>query len=327
MTSTSSIVVTSTDQPLELKDSSSSSVADSWQSDNEFLNNFDLHKYSADASMDMLFEEFCTQIDSSDEKDVQPVKEASSDLAQPSSSGVLDSTMKVPSDLSAETTPKLSIPTCPVATGVVDNEGVCESESLPNILEASVSRVLDETACESESLSKDSEESEVADDEAIVSKPSEVETEQLNTTISVQHLPELVVIDLTESSGEESTPSVTLRKVQKDQNLSSSKSSITSSKKRKRCEASNSTSTSESQDDLSPTGRRTRPKTSFRKHLSNENVFLTSSVEDIEELLEENEQEMALVERKRVRLIALKKKFLAWGAHDQKVTREWEGIV
>ncbi|KAJ8058485.1 hypothetical protein OCU04_012673 [Sclerotinia nivalis] len=185
--------------------------------------------------------------------------------------------------------------------------------------------MLDGTACESVPLSKDSETSEVVDDDALGSKPSEVEIEQ--SIIHVQHPLDLVVIDLTESSGEESAPSVTLRKVQKDQNLPSSKSSITSSKKRKHSEASNSISTSESQDNISPTGRRTRPKTSFRKHLSDENIFMSSLVEDIEELLEENKQEMALVEKKRVRLIALKKKFLAWGAHNQKVTREWEGIV
>ncbi|TGO80859.1 hypothetical protein BPOR_1611g00010 [Botrytis porri] len=283
MIPTSSIVMTSTGQPLELNDSSSnSSITDSWQSDNEFLDNFDLHKYSADT-----------------------MKETSPNLAQPSTSGVLDSIMKVPSDLSAETPSKLSVPTCPVATGIVDNEGVWESVPLTNLLEAPVLRVLDETACEPEALSKDSEASEVVDNEAIVSKPCEVETEQLTTTISVQHPSELIVIDLTDSSDEESAPPVTLRKVQKDQKLTAS----------------------QSQENTSPAGRRTRPKTSSRKHLSDENVFLTSSVQDIEEMLQENKREMALVERKRARLVALKNKFLAWGVHDQKVTREWEGTV
>ncbi|KAF7909769.1 uncharacterized protein EAF01_003487 [Botrytis porri] len=301
MIPTSSIVMTSTGQPLELNDSSSnSSITDSWQSDNEFLDNFDLHKYSADTK-------------------------TSPNLAQPSTSGVLDSIMKVPSDLSAETPSKLSVPTCPVATGIVDNEGVWESVPLTNLLEAPVLRVLDETACEPEALSKDSEASEVVDNEAIVSKPCEVETEQLTTTISVQHPSELIVIDLTDSSDEESAPPVTLRKVQKDQKLSSSTDSTTSSSKKR--ERSNSTSPSQSQENTSPAGRRTRPKTSSRKHLSDENVFLTSSVQDIEEMLQENKREMALVERKRARLVALKNKFLAWGVHDQKVTREWEGTV
>ncbi|KAJ8058484.1 hypothetical protein OCU04_012672 [Sclerotinia nivalis] len=95
MTSTSSIVMTSIDQPLELKDNNNN-VADSWQSDNEFSDNFDFDKYYADASMDISYEEFCSQIDSFDEEDIQSVKEASPNLAQPSTSGVLDSIMKVP---------------------------------------------------------------------------------------------------------------------------------------------------------------------------------------------------------------------------------------
>ncbi|KAJ8062023.1 hypothetical protein OCU04_009804 [Sclerotinia nivalis] len=315
--------MTSIDQRLEPKDNNNN-LADSGQSDNELLENFDFDKYFADTSMDMLYKGFCSHIEFFDEENVQPVKEESPDLAQPSTPSVLDSIMKVPSDLSAETPSKLSVPICPVATGIVDDEGVCESKPFPNLLEAPISGVLDGTAHESVLVSKDSETSEVVDDKAIVFKPSEVKTEQ--STIYVQQPLDLVTIDLTESNSKESAPSVTLEKVQKNQNLPSSieSSTILSSKNRKLSEAYNSVSTSESQDNVSPISRHTKRKTSFRKHLSDENVFLRSSVEDIDELLEENRQEITLMEKKRVRLIALKDKFLGWGAHDQKVTGEWE---
>ncbi|APA11281.1 predicted protein [Sclerotinia sclerotiorum 1980 UF-70] len=203
----------------------------------------------------------------------------------------------------------------PETSELVDDEAIV---SKPSEVET-----MDGTACESEPLSKDSEISEVVDDEAIASKPSEVKTKE--STIHVQHPLDPVVIDLTESSDEELAPSVTTRKVQNDQSPSSSKSStISLNKKRKHSEAS-SISTSESQDNVLPTGRCTRRKTSSRKHLSDENVFLDSSVEDIEKLLE-NRQEMALAENTRVGLIELKNKFLAWGAHDQRVTGEWEEV-
>ncbi|CAD6446224.1 95d95aeb-11f1-4b80-b453-7b6df90e5612 [Sclerotinia trifoliorum] len=259
------------------------------------------------------------------EKNIQPVKETSPDLDQPSTPDMLGPIIKVPSDLSTETPSKLSVPICVIAIGTVDNKGVCESEPLLNLLEAPILRVLDGTACKLVLISKDSETSEVVDEMAVVPKPSEVKAEQ--SIIYAQQLLDLVVIDLTESNGEESALPMTLREMPKDQNLLSFKSSTTlSSKKRKHSKLSYSIPTSESQDNVSPTDRRTRRKTSLRKHLSDENVFLSSSIKDIEELLEEDRQEMALVEKTRVRLIALKNKFLAWSAHDQRVTEEWEEV-
>ncbi|APA13406.1 predicted protein [Sclerotinia sclerotiorum 1980 UF-70] len=306
--------MTSTVELLELKDNIND-VADFCQPD-EFLDIFNFDRYYTDTGMDMSYEEF-SHLEPFDEEDVQPVKEASPDLDQPSTPDVLDPTMKVPSDLSAETPSKLSVPICMIAIGTVDNDGVCESEPLPNLLKAPISGVLDGTACESVLALKDSETSEVVDDKVVVPKPSEVKTEQ--STIYVQQPLDLAIIDLTESSGEESAPPMTLRKVKKDQNLPSSIESSTAllSKKRK---------PSESQDNVLRTGRCTRRKTSFRKHLSDENVFLVSSVEDIEKLLE-NRQEMALAENTRVGLIELKNKFLAWGVHDQRVTEEWEEVT
>lgn len=315
--------MTSTVELLELKDNIND-VADFCQPD-KFLDIFNFDRYYTDTGMDMSYEEFCSHSEPFDEEDVQPVKEASPDLDQPSTPDVLDPTMKVPSDLSAETPSKLSVPICMIAIGTVDNDGVCESEPLPNLLKAPISGVLDGTACESVLALKDSETSEVVDDKVVVPKPSEVKTEQ--STIYVQQPLDLAIIDLTESSSEESAPPMTLRKVKKDQNLPSSKSSTALlSKKRKHCEASYSIPTSESQDNVLRTGRCTRRKTSFRKHLSDENVFLVSSVEDIEKLLE-NRQEMALAENTRVGLIELKNKFLAWGVHDQRVTEEWEEVT
>jgi hypothetical protein len=54
---------------------------------------------------------------------------------------------------------------------------------------------------------------------------------------------------------------------------------------------------------------------------------MTSSLREIALMLGENEDEMELVRCKRRRLIKLKDQFLAWGAHEEKVTREWEQIV
>ncbi|APA11970.1 predicted protein [Sclerotinia sclerotiorum 1980 UF-70] len=125
--------------------------------------------------MDISFEGFYPYIEFFDEENVQPGKEESPDLAESSIPSVLDSIMKVPLDLSAKTSSKLSVSMCPAATGIVDSEGVCESKSFPNLLETPISGVLDGTAHESVLVLKDSETSEVVDDEAIVSKPSEVE--------------------------------------------------------------------------------------------------------------------------------------------------------
>ena len=44
-------------------------------------------------------------------------------------------------------------------------------------------------------------------------------------------------------------------------------------------------------------------------------------------LMEENDEEMKLIQKKRVRLTAFKENLLAWGAQDEKVTKEWEGRV
>ena len=43
--------------------------------------------------------------------------------------------------------------------------------------------------------------------------------------------------------------------------------------------------------------------------------------------MEENDEEMKLIQKKRVRLTAFKENLLAWGAQDEKVTKEWEGRV
>jgi hypothetical protein len=77
----------------------------------------------------------------------------------------------------------------------------------------------------------------------------------------------------------------------------------------------------------SPAGRRTKPRTSFREYIRDEKTFMSASMEQIEQLLEDNEEEMELVRRKRGRLIELKNQFGVWGAHEENVTREWEAIV
>lgn len=54
---------------------------------------------------------------------------------------------------------------------------------------------------------------------------------------------------------------------------------------------------------------------------------MSLSLEVVEGLLEDNTEEMELVRKKKVRLIAFKETLLAWSAQDEKVTKEWERRV
>lgn len=70
--------------------------------------------------------------------------------------------------------------------------------------------------------------------------------------------------------------------------------------------------------------RRMRPKTTVRQYVSDERVFINSSLRNIEELLEEIAEEEKLVQKKKARLMGLREKWLAWNSQEEKVTSEWE---
>lgn len=51
---------------------------------------------------------------------------------------------------------------------------------------------------------------------------------------------------------------------------------------------------------------------------------MDSSLKEIDEMLEEYDQEMQLVQKKKARLVLFREKMLDWEAQEQMVTREWE---
>ncbi|PQE05120.1 hypothetical protein CJF30_00011457 [Rutstroemia sp. NJR-2017a BBW] len=311
MTSTSPVTTISITHTLEPYDSiSDSSIAYSTDTDWIYEN------------MNMPLEEFCPEIDSFDD-DVRSAKAAPPVTASPSKSHVADSTTKLASDLSAAASSP-SVPVC-----AVDNNTINGSEPLPNCLQAPVSGVVADTFCEPGPSPKHSEASGVADDKFIKSEPGEADQPTIATP--AQHSLSSFVTDLTEENEGQSTPDrPELREADQPIVVISAQNSLSSAvielteESNKQSKALQKTQQVEPS---SPAGRRTRSRTSFQEHIRNEKTFMGSSLKAIELMLEENEEDMELVRSKRRRLIELKDHFLAWGAHEEKVTREWEEIV
>ncbi|KAF7870612.1 hypothetical protein EAF04_004356 [Stromatinia cepivora] len=338
MISTPPIVMTSIDQCLEFK--------------NDNNNNFDFDKYFVDININILFEGFYSYIEFFNKKNIQLEKEESLNIIKSFISNVFNLIIKVFSDLSTKIFSKLFVSMYPIIIRIVDSKDVYESKSFLNLLEAPISRILNKTIyksvlvlkdsetsemiddeaivskpskveimsgiiCESEFLSKDPETSEIVDDEVIASKSSEVEimngiicklepplkgskTSEIvddeilvsksskikikQSIIYTQYSLDPVIIDLTESSDKELAPLMIIGKIQKDQKSSI----ILLSKKCKHSEISNSISIFESQNNISLINQCIKQKTLFRKYFSDENIFLSSLIEDIEELFKEN---------------------------------------
>ena len=62
----------------------------------------------------------------------------------------------------------------------------------------------------------------------------------------------------------------------------------------------------------------------MKEYLGDQNVFMNWSLKEIDEMLEENAKEMEFVRKKRARLTGFREEMIAWGAQDERVTREWE---